>query len=62
MTAKNAAEIHPPDPPAGAQALQWGMNIARKFIWKYMQPGSRARYLLRKTLASAAAAATKVKP
>lgn len=44
----------PPEPPHAAQAIQHGMNIARKIIWKHMAPGARARYYLKKTLQSLA--------
>ena len=34
-----------------ALALQHGMNVAKKFIWKHMGPAAKARYLLRKAVA-----------
>lgn len=30
------------------EALQWGMNRAKKFIWKNMSLEQKARYLLKK--------------
>lgn len=35
-----------------AEAIQWGMNVAKKFIWKNMSTTQKARYMLRKALTS----------
>jgi hypothetical protein len=34
------------------EAIQWGMNKARKFIWKNMSMENKARYLLRQVAKS----------
>jgi hypothetical protein len=48
--AKAASEKTAASPLDPALALQHGMNVAKKFIWKRMSPASKAKYLLRKVL------------